>query len=87
MPYRDNVLDEMPLPAPAPRRRLRAALIAAAAVGLHMGVLAAAFASRAPEKTVAKTQLVGVLTGHVTELGDFQATGLANARIRDGERW
>src|SRR5438445_10678924 len=64
-----------------PRRRGRALLIVLATVGLHVGVLAAAFAARAPEKTGSQTRIVSVLTGHVTELGDFQATGIADARL------
>jgi hypothetical protein len=71
-------------PAEPPRRRRgRVFLIALATVGLHAFVLAAAFRSRAPENTAPKTQVVSVLTGHITELGDFQATGLANARIKN----
>jgi hypothetical protein len=65
-----------------PHRRARVFWIALATVGLHVGLLAAAFMARAPEKTAPRTQIVSVLTGHVTELGDFQATGLADARIR-----
>lgn len=57
-------------------------MIALATLGLHAGVLAAAFASRAPEKAP-QTRVVSVLSGRVTELGDFQATGLANARVRN----
>jgi hypothetical protein len=72
--------DEIPQPKP---RRGRVFVIALTTLGLHAGVLAAAFALRAPENTAPKTQIVSVLTGHVTELGDFQATGLANARIRN----
>lgn len=71
------------VPTEPPKRRFRVFFIALATLGLHAGVLAAAFASRAPENTRPATQTVSVLTGHVTELGDFEATGLANARIRN----
>ena len=80
-PYRLNASDEIPLELP--RRRGRVFWIALATVGLHAAVFAAAFASRAPESTTPKTRVVSVLTGQVTELGDFQATGLANALVRN----
>jgi hypothetical protein len=70
-------------PTEPPRPRGRVFWIALATVGLHAAVFAAAFASRAPENTAPKTRVVSVLTGQVTELGDFQATGLANARLRN----
>lgn len=81
-PYRLNASDEMPLNQP-PRRRGRVFWIALATIGLHAAVFAAAFATRAPESTTPTTRVVNVLTGHVTELGDFQATGVANARVRN----
>lgn len=81
-PYRLPARDEITPPTP-PRQRFRVFLIALATLGLHAGVLVAAFASRAPENTAPKTRIVSVLSGHITELGDFQATGLANARIRN----
>jgi len=80
-PYRLAV-HEVPPTEPPPRRG-RVFWIALATVGLHAAVFAAAFASRAPENVRPKTRVIGVLTGHVTELGDFQATGLANARVRN----
>ena len=80
-PYRENPSLEVP-PTDARPRRARAALIALAAVGLHAGVLVAAFATRAPEKIAPRTSVVTVLTGHVTEMGDFEASGVAAARIR-----
>ena len=70
-------------PAEPPKKRVRVFLIVFATLGLHLGVLAAAFALRAPESTAPQARVVSVLTGHVTELGDFQATGLANARVRN----
>jgi hypothetical protein len=81
-PYRLPVQDEITPTEPKPRRA-RVVWIALATVGLHAAVFAAAFAARAPENTAPKTRVVSVLTGHITELGDFQATGLANARIRN----
>lgn len=81
-PYRLPVSEITPAEPPR-RRRGRVFLIALATVGLHMGVLAAAFAARAPENMAPKTRVVSVLSGHITELGDFQATGVANARIRN----
>ena len=71
------------VPTEPPKRRFRVFLIALATLSLHAGVLVAAFASRAPENTRPTTRTVSVLSGHVTELGDFQATGLANARIKN----
>jgi hypothetical protein len=70
------------LPTEPPKNRARVFWIALATVGLHAALFAAAFAARAPENTAPKTRVVSVLTGHITELGDFQATGLANARVR-----
>ena len=70
-------------PTEPPKSRGRVLWIALATVGLHAAVFAAAFAARAPENTAPKTRVVSVLTGHITELGDFQATGLSNARIKN----
>lgn len=80
-PYRENPSLEVPATDSRPRRA-RAALIAMAAVGLHAGLFAAAFATRAPEKTPPRSDIVTVLAGHVTETGDFEAAGIAPARIR-----
>jgi hypothetical protein len=80
-PYR-LVPSEM-TPTEPPRRRGRVFFIAVATLGLHAGVLAAASASRGPENTAPQTRVVSVLTGHITELGDFQAAGLVSARIKN----
>ena len=66
----------------SPRRRGRVVWIIVASVAAHAAVLGAAFASRAPEPTAPKTETVHVLAGHVDPMtGDFQATGLADARV------
>jgi len=70
-------------PSEPRKNRGRVFWIALATVGLHAALFAAAFASRAPENTAPKTRTVSVLSGHITELGDFEATGMANARIRN----
>jgi hypothetical protein len=82
-PYRLPVSNEITPTEPPKRRGGRAFWIVLATVGLHAAVFGAAFASRAPENTAPKTRVVSVLQGHITELGDFEATGLANARIRN----
>jgi len=81
LPYRLPP-SEMSPSEPPRRSRARVFVIALATLGLHAGVLAAAFAARAPEKAP-QTRVVSVLSGHITELGDFEATGVANARIRN----
>jgi hypothetical protein len=81
-PYRVQIQNEIS-PTEPPSTRGRIFWIALVTVGLHAAVFAAAFASRGPENTAPRTRIVSVLTGQVTELGDFQATGLANARLRN----
>jgi hypothetical protein len=84
-PYRatQRIHDSSDLETPkSARARLRTAMIVIATLGVHAAVLAAAFVSRAPERTAPRTEIVRVLAGHVDELGQFQAVGMADARIR-----
>ena len=81
-PYRVGSSVESEVTNPAPARRGRAVAIVIAAVGVHVAVLATAFAMRAPEPVAPRTEVVSVLAGHVDPMtGDFQATGLRDARI------
>ncbi len=72
-------------PSEHARRRdakARTIWILAVSLAVHAGVLAAAFVARAaaPAET---TRVVRVLAGHVdSETGAFNASGLADARIK-----
>ena len=80
-PYR--VISPEPEVVQPPRRRGRAVAIVIAAVGMHAGLLGAAFMARAPEPVAPRTTVVPVLAGNVDDVGEFHATGLADARIRN----
>jgi hypothetical protein len=70
-----------------PKHSRRLAFAIFLTVALHGGLLAAAFAVRAvravraPEQKPQATTVVRVLTGQVDEMGEFQASGLRDARI------
>jgi len=82
--YRTNASStaaELPPPGP---NRLRTVLIVVATLGLHGVVFGAAFASRERPPAPRRTAVVSVLTGQVDPwTGDFSATGIRNARIRE----
>jgi len=81
--YRRNAADE-PIVPEAPKRRARVLLIAAASVAAHAAVLAGAFAARAPEPATPRTATVQVVVGQVDPwTGDFHATGMRMARVRN----
>jgi hypothetical protein len=82
-PYRKNASAELPVGEPS-ARRVRPLHVAILSVGLHAGLLGAAFAARVPTPAGPHTRLVRVIAGNVDPwTGDFRAAGVRTARIRE----